>query len=191
MPAECARLPSILVFQHYKENLRKCSLAHLRSHPALEFCRVKPDRDLEIVRSVRRGVVLAVGDHPTLDPADRLALDPGAGARLVVVDGTWTKVRSIITALAEIPSRVRRRPEPATSGLRLRALPAGLETAYPRRSKLTDDPDRGLASVEALVAALHLLGYPALDLLDGYHWKREFLHLNREFFDPPAGATSP
>ena len=45
-----------------------------------------------------------------------------------------------------------------------RRLPK-LVTAYPRRSKLTPDPEHGLASVEALYAAMALLDGPRPELL--------------------------
>jgi pre-rRNA-processing protein TSR3 len=45
-------------------------------------------------------------------------------------------------------------------------------------SKLGTDPDNGLASVEALYLAHHILGRPVEGLLDHYHWAAEFLELN-------------
>jgi pre-rRNA-processing protein TSR3 len=51
-------------------------------------------------------------------------------------------------------------------------------TAYPRRSRTFTDPERGLASIEALFAALALLGEPRRELLDGYRWAAEFLAAN-------------
>jgi pre-rRNA-processing protein TSR3 len=66
--------------------------------------------------------------------------------------------------------------------LRFRSVPPGVRTAYPRRSKLYQDPAGGLASVEALAAALHVLGLPPDAVLDGYRWREPFLELNRSFF---------
>jgi pre-rRNA-processing protein TSR3 len=54
----------------------------------------------------------------------------------------------------------------------------GFRTAYPRVSKQGTDPAHGLASVEALFAAYHILGRPTVGLLDHYRWKEEFLRLN-------------
>jgi pre-rRNA-processing protein TSR3 len=54
----------------------------------------------------------------------------------------------------------------------------GWQTAYPRVSKQGTDPDNGLASVEALYAALHILGRPTAGLLDHYRWGDEFLLRN-------------
>jgi pre-rRNA-processing protein TSR3 len=58
-----------------------------------------------------------------------------------------------------------------------RRLPP-LVTAFPRRSKLTPDPEHGLASVEALYAAMALLDRPHPELLAGYRWADEFLTAN-------------
>ena len=38
-----------------------------------------------------------------------------------------------------------------------------------------DDPPQGLASIEALYVAMKVLGFDDPSLLDGYHWKDEFL----------------
>ena len=55
---------------------------------------------------------------------------------------------------------------------------SGYRTAYPRASKRGTDPDNGLASVEALFLAHHILGRPTAGLLDHYRWADEFLRLN-------------
>jgi pre-rRNA-processing protein TSR3 len=55
----------------------------------------------------------------------------------------------------------------------------GYRTAYPRVSKPGTDPDNGLASVEALFVAYHILGRPTEGLLDHYRWAEEFLRLNQ------------
>jgi len=56
-----------------------------------------------------------------------------------------------------------------------RSIPGGLRTAYPRVSKVFDDPAGGLASIEALYVARKLLGDDDPQLLDGYHWQDDFL----------------
>ena len=93
--------------------------------------------------------------------------------RWIVIDGTWTKIHSVVKNIV---------PESDAATVDCRSLPGSLVTAYPRRSKLYDDPEGGLSTLEALVAAYHVLGYSALDLLDGYLWAKEFLEKNREFF---------
>jgi pre-rRNA-processing protein TSR3 len=54
----------------------------------------------------------------------------------------------------------------------------GYKTAFPRRSKLYVDPDNGLATVEALYLAHHILGRPTDGLLEHYRWAEEFLRMN-------------
>ncbi|MFT6109597.1 MAG: ribosome biogenesis protein Tsr3, partial [Planctomycetota bacterium] len=55
-----------------------------------------------------------------------------------------------------------------------------------RRSKGFEDPSEGLASVEALYAALLLLGATDIEyLLDDYLWKKEFLDRNRDALKVP------
>ena len=67
----------------------------------------------------------------------------------------------------------------------LRRLPP-LSTAYPRRSRTFADPDGGLASVEALYAALAILGRPRPELLADYRWAADFLRQN-----PGLSLTQP
>ena len=56
-----------------------------------------------------------------------------------------------------------------------RSIPGGVKTAYPRVSRVFDDPEQGLASVEALYLALREMGHDDPTILDGYHWKDGFL----------------
>jgi ribosome biogenesis protein Tsr3 len=73
-----------------------------------------------------------------------------------------------------------------------RRLPP-LVTAYPRKSKLFEDPERGLASIEALYAALVLLGNLRPDLLADYRWAKEFVERNPLLRSPlptPSYSTS-
>jgi pre-rRNA-processing protein TSR3 len=55
---------------------------------------------------------------------------------------------------------------------------AGWKTAYPRASKLGSDPANGLASIEALYVAFHILGRSTAGLLDQYRWADQFLEFN-------------
>lgn len=61
-----------------------------------------------------------------------------------------------------------------------RRLPP-LASAYPRKSRPNHDPEHGLASVEALCAALALLGEVRPELLARYRWKERFHGLNPTF----------
>ena len=67
---------------------------------------------------------------------------------------------------------------------------SGYRTAYPRVSKRGSDPDNGLASIEALYLAYHILGRPTDELLDSYRWAAEFVALNGLVSESrPAGGA--
>jgi pre-rRNA-processing protein TSR3 len=102
------------------------------------------------------GYVRLAADGPQLTPAD-------AGCGLLLLDGSWRRADSMAKAFLDVPPRSLR----------------GYRTAYPRVSKLGTDPDNGLASVEALFVAYHILGRPTEGLLDHYRWAEEFLRFNQ------------
>ena len=81
---------------------------------------------------------------------------------LLVLDGTWRWVEPMERLAASIP---------------VRSLPP-LETAYPRSSKVSENPDGGLATIEAIYAAYRLLGRDTTGLLDHYHWGVDFVERN-------------
>src|SRR5438093_92178 len=81
-------------------------------------------------------------DGPELSAAD-------AGAGVLLLDGSWRWAAAMTRDFADVPPRSLH----------------GWRTAYPRVSKFGTDPDNGLASVEALVAAYHILGRPIDGLL--------------------------
>ena len=110
--------------------------------------------------------ILLHTDGEELSPTDR-------GRDLLLVDCSWRRVDKLLRTVDGDPLR--------------RRLPA-LRTAYPRKSTTFADPARGLASVEALVAALHLLGEPRPELLDEYRWRAEFLAWNPVFADGDLGS---
>ena len=85
--------------------------------------------------------------------------DADATSGLLILDGTWSNIGPMELAFASVP---------------VRTLPA-VVTAYPRTSKLTVDPDGGLATIEAIYAAYRILGRSTDGLLDHYHWAAEFV----------------
>jgi pre-rRNA-processing protein TSR3 len=89
---------------------------------------------------------------------------------LILIDCNWARVGRLLPVFAD------RGP------LARRSIPAEVQTAYPRRSKVFEDPAGGLATIEAIVAALAILGWPEPSLLDGFHWAGEFLERNRFLF---------
>jgi len=114
---------------------------------------VNYDRDRRIDA---RGRILLHPDGDEIVPEDR-------GKSLLLVDCAWRRLPDLLATVDGDP--VRRRLPP-------------LATAYPRRSRIFEDPERGLASIEALYAALALLGEPRPDLLVGYRWAEAFLAAN-------------
>jgi pre-rRNA-processing protein TSR3 len=150
-----------IILRHRKENLKKCSLTPLHQRDELSFFTYPGD--LERLPIVSQTIVLTMGAPP---------LPVHDSAPLLLIDGTWR--------LAEVMLRqVQRLFGPR---LRYHSLPACV-TAYPRRQTGCEDPDEGLASVEALYLAHRITGRSTDGLLDGYHWKAEFLDRNRELWE--------
>lgn len=85
-----------------------------------------------------------------------------SGRPLLLLDATWRRLPQVAACVQGTPL--------------LRGLPAGIRTAYPRVNAEGGDPEAGLATVEALYAALRLLGDPAEVVLADYRWKDAFLH---------------
>jgi pre-rRNA-processing protein TSR3 len=143
----------VLILRDPREAVQRCSLTPLRGRPGFRFVRYEPELELDAA-----GRVLL---HPEGEP---LSADD-AGAGLLLVDCSWRRVDSLLRTVRGDPPR-RRLPE--------------LRTAYPRKSRTFPDPARGLASIEALYAAVAILWGPRPDLLEGYRWAEEFLAANPE-----------
>lgn len=137
------------IIRHPKEKLAKCSLRPLHGHPGLTFVKARP------------GLSFDAGGH-TLLAVDGAPLGRADASRpILLLDSTWRLLPQLEACLNGQPER--------------RSLPAEIASAYPRVSKISNDPDNGLASVEALFTAGLLLGEPDLSLLDAYHWRDAFL----------------
>ena len=145
-----APYPPTVIVRHPNENPRKCSVLPLRGRPDLVFLTYPVANPPPLDCYVRLSA-----EGPALGPAD-------AGCGLLLLDGSWRWAGSMTRDFAHVPPR-------SLSGFR---------TAYPRVSKLGTDPDNGLASVEALFLAYHVLGRPTEGLLDHYRWAAEFLRAN-------------
>jgi len=137
------------VIRHPKERISKCSLRFLHGRPEMTFLRAKPGWRFDAT-----GFTLLAVDAPPLSPDD-------AGRPLLLLDSTWRWLPQLMACLHGEPVR--------------RSIPGGLETAYPRTSKVFEDPAGGLASIEALYVARRLLGDEDASLLEGYHWREAFL----------------
>ncbi len=146
--------PHTLILRHRRENLKKCSLRGLETRPDCRFY-TYPKHPLPSLQ----GYILLCLDAPLLTPDD-------ASKGVFLIDGTWRHTETMFSQL----------PHPHL--FEMKSLPSHFQTAYPRRQEDCSDPDRGLASVEALFAAYHILQRPTAGLLDHYHWKDLFLSKN-------------
>jgi pre-rRNA-processing protein TSR3 len=150
--------PPTYIIRHPKENPKKCSILPLRDRPDVILLTfpVKERRNLD-------GYVRLAPEGPELTAAE-------ADRGLLLLDGSWRWAEAMTRAFEDVPPRSLQ----------------GYQTAYPRVSKLGTDPEQGLASVEALFLAYHILGRPTEGLLDHYRWKEEFLRRNGICQDYPG-----
>jgi pre-rRNA-processing protein TSR3 len=149
---ELAYPPTVIV-RHTRENPRKCSVLPLRDRADVILLNY-PLTD----RPPLESYVRLAADGPELSPAD-------AESGLLLLDGSWRWAGKMTRDFLDVPPRSLH----------------GWHTAYPRISRLGTDPTNGLASVEALFAAYHILGRPTHGLLDHYLWAEEFLSANGLF----------
>ena len=139
----------VTVIRHHKERLSKCSLGPIEGRANIQFHKAREGFSFDAT-----GYTLLSIDAPVLSVAD-------TGKPLLLLDSTWRLLPAFEGCITGEPIR--------------RSLPAGTQTAYARVSKISDDPNGGLASIEALYLACKLLGEDDETLLDGYRWKEEFL----------------
>ncbi len=142
--------PTIIVV-HPRENRAKCSVEPLRGRPEFLFWK-HPDRGPEPLDGYVR---LGIGG-PLLTPDD-------SPTGLLVLDGTWRLAADMEAGFRDLP---------------VRSL-GPWETAYPRVSKVFQDPAGGLATIEAIYAAYVQMGRPTDGLLDAYYWREAFLEKNQ------------
>jgi predicted metal-dependent hydrolase/ribosome biogenesis protein Tsr3 len=149
------RYPPTVIVRHTHENPRKCSVLPLRGRPDVIFL-THPVKE----RPPLDDYVRLAAEGPSLSPSD-------ADKGILLLDGSWRWAAAMRRDFVDVPARSLH----------------GWRTAYPRVSKRGTDPDNGLASIEALFVAYHLLGRPTAGLLDHYYWANEFLRINHL---PPA-----
>jgi len=140
---------AVTVIRHPKERLAKCTLEPLRNRPDLVFYKARPGFKFDAT-----GYILLGLGSPPLSSED-------AGKPLILLDCTWRLLPQLEACLEGTPVG--------------RSMPVEVCTAYPRVSKNFNDPQGGLASVEALYVAKRILGKDDPTLLDGYRWKDQFL----------------
>jgi pre-rRNA-processing protein TSR3 len=149
--------PTILVV-HPKERRSKCTIEPLRGRDGFRFWKY-PERGPE---SLAGYVRIGLGG-PQLSPQQH---DIG----LLFLDGTWRLADRMAPDFAELP---------------VYSL-GPWQTAYPRTSKLFEDPGAGLATIEAIYAAYVQTGRSTEGLLDEYRWREGFLQRNAERLAPEA-----
>jgi pre-rRNA-processing protein TSR3 len=142
--------PPTIIVRNPRENPRKCSVIPLQGRPDLIFLHYPVPQPPAL-----DGYIRLAAEGEELSPGDR-------ASGILLLDGSWRWAEPMNRAFGDVPARSLH----------------GFCTAYPRRSKLGTDPDNGLASVEALYVAYHILGRPTGGLLDHYRWAGEFLRLN-------------
>jgi len=151
--------PLTVIVRDRHENPRKCSVFPLRERSDLVFHTWPTKEPLELT-----GYIRLAAEGPELSAAD-------ATFGILLLDASWRWAEKMTRDFAHIPPRSLH----------------GWKTAYPRVSKQGTDPDNGLASVEALFIAQHLLGRSTQGLLDHYRWATEFLRDNNL---PPSETST-
>jgi pre-rRNA-processing protein TSR3 len=137
-----------IVWRHRKENLKKCSLRGLEHKEGFSFCTYPTG-----VLPDLSGYLLLSVDAPPLTYEDR------EYKGLFLIDATWRYAEKMAGSINIVEKR---------------SIPRKYQTAYPRRQ----DEAHGLASIEAIFVAYHILGLYTGGLLDDYYWKDKFLELN-------------
>lgn len=146
-------MPQIVVIRHPRENLKKCSLRGLESRENFAFFKAKDGFLFDAT-----GYILLQNNAPEISEKDK-------GLPILLLDSTWALLPKVRNKICGTPI--------------LRGLPSSIKTAYPRVSKSGNDPQNGLATVEALFAALSLSGQRDESLLQNYVFKDTFLQLNK------------
>ena len=139
----------VVIIRHPKERIAKCSLRHLHDRKEFTFLKARPGFYFDATNYILLSI-----EGPLLSP--KINTYP-----LLLLDSTWCLLPSLFNCIKGKPI--------------LCSLPVETKTAYPRISKISRDPQKGLASVEALFVAKRILGEEDISLLDGYYWKESFL----------------
>lgn len=143
--------PPTMVIRHPRENPRKCSIYPLKERADFRFFTYPVSRPLPL-----EGYIRLAADGAELSAAD-------ANLGILLLDGSWSWADKMTRAYEHVPPRSLH----------------GYQTAYPRVAKRGTDPGNGLASIEALYLAYHILGRPTEGLLDHYRWAEDFLRRNQ------------
>lgn len=147
--------PPTVVIRHRLENLKKCSLRGLELRPDFVFLTYPYSTLPDLV-----DYIILTLEAPPLSEKD-------ASHGLLILDATWRYAAKMYCPLQDQPRFI------------YRSLPAHYRTAYPRRQLDCPDPERGLASIEAIYLSYRLLQRETTGLLDLYYWKENFLKTNQ------------
>jgi len=142
--------PPTIIVRHPRENPKKCSVLPLKGRADIAFLSYPVKEPPSLA-----GYIRLAADGPALSSVDR-------ACGVLLLDGSWRAADKMNAHFLDVPPR---------------SL-ASWKTAYPRVSKLGTDPDNGLASIEALFIAYHILGRPTEGLLGHYRWAEQFLEIN-------------
>lgn len=143
--------PPTIIFRHRKENVKKCSLSGLETREDMQFFTYPTDT----LPNLKGYIHLKVGEKPLAEE------DRNKG--IFLIDATWRYAEVIENSIPK---------------MEMRSFPVNFETAYPRKQTGCPKPKEGLASVEALYLAYHLLQRKTEGILDSYYWKTPFLNKN-------------
>lgn len=146
--------PPTVILRHQRENLKKCSLRGLESRDDFLFYSY-PKSTLPDLK----GYIQLCVEAPPLSSED-------ANSGLFFIDATWM-----------LAGQMEKYVDKEVPGLIKRSLPSNFRTAYPRKQTGCPDPERGLATLEAIYLAYLISGRPLEGLLDNYYWKEQFLSL--------------
>lgn len=145
---EHMRWVQTVILRHPKERLSKCSLQPLVGREDIEFIKANIKKPFDST-----GYILLTVNAPVLSSDDE--------GPLLLLDSTWRLLSFMEKCITGTPIR--------------RSLPPTIKTAFPRMSKVFQDPAQGLASIEALYVAKKILGAADVSLLESYYWKETFL----------------
>lgn len=149
----------VIVIRHPKENIKKCSLRFLHDKDGFEFHKANDNFSFDAT-----GCILLEIDAPPITEDDK-------GKPILLLDSTWR-------LLPKIRNKV-------YGNYIARSIPPSVKTAYPRISKIFADPD-GLATVEALYAAMRMAGNPDVSVLKHYPFAKKFMQINNWLGDLPT-----
>jgi pre-rRNA-processing protein TSR3 len=140
------------------ETANKCTIAPLIGRPDFHVTRVGRKSTLGPLKAK---ILLHHEGECLSTLREKYTISDG----LACVDSIWRRLPRLIEMIE--------RPLPL-----LAKIPNGFVTAYPRKSRLYEDPDGGLATIEAVFIAAAMLGHWDETLLSEYYFSQSFIEAN-------------